>query len=112
MSTILAEVHAMGGYESSGERPWVDGLTIPQVLSRTAARYGNHDALVFPQLDLRWSFSKFAERVDQIARGLLAIGIQQGEHVALWATNVPEWVVLQFATARIGAVLVTINPAS
>ena len=93
------------------ETPWVDGLTIPQVLTRTAAEHGNRDALVFPQLNLRWSYREFAERVDRAARGLFAIGIQRGEHVAIWATNVPEWVVVQFATARIGAVLVTINPA-
>ena len=54
---------------------------------------------------------EFLNQVDQAARGLLALGIQPGEHVAIWATNVPEWVVLQFATARIGAVLVNINPA-
>ena len=93
------------------EKPWVDGLTIPQALARTVGEHGHRDALVFPQLNLRWSYRDFAERVDRAARGLLAIGIQRGEHVAIWATNVPEWVVLQFATARIGAVLVTINPA-
>lgn len=92
-------------------RPWVDGLTIPEVLAHTVAQHGDLDALVFPQRDLRWSYREFARHVDQIARGLLAIGIGKGDHVAIWATNVPEWVVLQFATARIGAVLVTINPA-
>lgn len=101
----------MGGTTTSNGKPWVDGLTIPQVLARTVSKHGSRDALVFPQIDLRWSYREFSERVDLAARGLLAIGIQRGEHVAIWATNVPEWVVLQFATARIGAVLVTINPA-
>ena len=91
--------------------PWVDGLTIGEVLLRTANRYPDHDALVFPQLQLRMSYGEFLAGVHRAARGLLALGIQAGEHVAVWATNVPEWVVLQFATARIGAVLVTINPA-
>jgi fatty-acyl-CoA synthase len=91
--------------------PWVDGLTIPQVLSRTVQRFGERDALVFPQLGLRLTYREFADQIDQTSRGLLALGIRQGEHVAIWATNVPEWVVLQFATAQIGAVLVTINPA-
>jgi len=91
--------------------PWVEGRTMPQVLQATAQRFGDHDALVFPALGLRVSYREFAEQVDQAARGLLAIGIKQGEHVAVWATNVPHWVVLQFATARIGAVLVNINPA-
>ena len=91
--------------------PWVEGKTIGDVLAATVAAHGDHDALVFPQLDFRLSYRQFAERVEQAARGLLALGIRPGEHVAVWATNVPQWVVLQFATARIGAVLVTINPA-
>src|SRR5262245_33764046 len=91
--------------------PWVDGLTIGQVLAETARRHPDREALVFPQLGCRWTWRQFAEQVDAAARGLLALGIQTGEHVALWATNVPEWVLLQFATARIGAVLVNINPA-
>jgi fatty-acyl-CoA synthase len=88
-----------------------DGLTIPQALDRTVQRFGDRDALVFPQLGLRWSYAEFARQVNQAARGLLALGIRHGEHVAIWATNVPQWVVTQFATAQIGAVLVTINPA-
>jgi fatty-acyl-CoA synthase len=91
--------------------PWVDGLTIGQVLAETARRYPDRDALVFPQLGRRWTWRQFSADVDAAARGLLALGIQTGEHVALWATNVPAWVLLQFATARIGAVLVNINPA-
>ena len=62
-------------------------------------------------IGLRLSYREFARTVDDAARGLLALGIGSGEHVAIWATNVPQWVMLQFATARIGAVLVTINPA-
>ncbi|MBM4000004.1 MAG: AMP-binding protein [Planctomycetes bacterium] len=95
----------------SDARPWVDGLTIGQVLDRTAEARGGADAVAFPRLSLRWSWSEFARRVDAAAAGLLGIGIGRGEHVAIWATNVPEWIVLQFATARIGAVLVTINPS-
>src|SRR5262245_17550486 len=91
--------------------PWVDSLTLGQVLAETARRHANHEALVFPQLNRRWTWRQFAADVDAAARGLLALGIKTGEHVALWATNVPEWVLLQFATARIGAVLVNINPA-
>jgi fatty-acyl-CoA synthase len=91
--------------------PWVEGLTIPQVLRETARRYADHDALAFPALGLRMSYNEFSRQVDLAARGLVALGIAPGEHVAIWATNVPEWVVLQFAAARIGAVLVNINPA-
>jgi fatty-acyl-CoA synthase len=95
----------------TNQRPWVDGLTIGQALARTAAEHGGGDALVFPGLGLRLDYREFNARVDEAARGLLALGIGKADHVAIWATNVPEWVVLQFATARIGAVLVTINPA-
>jgi fatty-acyl-CoA synthase len=91
--------------------PWVDGLTIGQVLAETARRHADREAVVFPQLGRRWTWRQFAADVDAAARGLIALGIKTGEHVALWATNVPEWVLLQFATARIGAVLVNINPA-
>jgi fatty-acyl-CoA synthase len=91
--------------------PWVDGLTIGAVLRQTAARNPSRDALVFPQFNVRQNWREFDGAVDQAARALLALGIAKGEHVALWATNWPQWVVLQFATARIGAVLVTVNPA-
>ncbi|MHB1035873.1 MAG: AMP-binding protein [Pirellulales bacterium] len=90
---------------------WVDGLTIGQALERTVERFGDGEALVIPSCDLRLSYQEFNRRVREAAKGLLALGIRRGQHVAVWATNVPEWLVLQFAAARIGAVLVTINPA-
>ena len=93
------------------ETPWVDGLLIGQVLDETAGRDPDHEAVVFPQLDWRLSFGQLRDRVSDVARGLIALGIERGQHVGVWATNVPEWILLQLATARIGAVLVTINPA-
>jgi fatty-acyl-CoA synthase len=95
----------------TAKSPWVEGQTIGQVLAATAQRFEGQEALVFPQLGRRWTWRQFAADVDAAARGLVALGIQRGEHVAIWATNVPEWVLLQFATAKIGAVLVNINPA-
>src|SRR5262245_16278722 len=91
--------------------PWLAGLTIPRVLDWTIERFGQRDALVFPRLGLRLGYAQFSDQIDRVARGLLALGVRAGEHVAIWSTNVPQWVTLQFATARIGAVLVTINPA-
>ena len=82
----------------TSQTPWVDGLTIGQALQETARRYPNQDALVFPQQDLTLSWSELSTQIDQAAKALLAMGIQKGEHVAIWATNVPQWVVLQFAT--------------
>lgn len=94
-----------------GEKPWLDGWTIGQVLRETARRYPHQDAMVFCDPSLRWSWAELDRSVDQIARSLLAIGLTRGDHFGVWATNVPEWVLIQFATARIGVVLVTINPS-
>ncbi len=82
--------------------PWVDNLTIGQMLKRTAQRVGSRDALVFPQALFRATWAEFDAAVDHVARGLLALGFQKGEHFGVWSTNWPEWVILQFATARIG----------
>ncbi len=61
-------------------------------------------------LDIRWSYAEFRERVNVVARGLMALGLQKGEHIAVWAANLPEWVLLEFAAAKAGLVLVTVNP--
>jgi fatty-acyl-CoA synthase len=94
-----------------GDHPWVEGLTFGQALVCTVERFGDHDALVFPWLNHRRSYVEFQAEVRTAARALIALGVQHGEHVGIWATSWPQWVVLQFATAHIGAVLVNINPA-
>ena len=91
--------------------PWVDGLTIGEVLRKTATRCADRDALVFPALGLRWSWAELDRRVDRVASALIKLGVKQGEHIGIWSMNCPEWVVIQFAAARIGAVLVNVNPA-
>jgi fatty-acyl-CoA synthase len=91
--------------------PWVDGQTFGRVLAATADRVADQDALIFPQLGYRRTYSQFRADVDECARALIALGIQHGENVGIWATNWPQWVILEFATATIGAVLVNINPA-
>ncbi|MEQ1828541.1 MAG: AMP-binding protein [Pirellula sp.] len=91
--------------------PWLNELSIGQVLRETACKFPNQDAVVFCGLGWRRSWSEFDREVDQVARSLLAIGFRRGDHFGVWATNVPEWVLLQFATARIGVILVTINPS-
>ena len=93
------------------EVPWVDGLTIGQVLAETSRKFPAREALVFPQSSRRMNYTQFAAEVRDVAKGLLALGIKPGEHVGIWATNLPEWTLLQFGAASIGAVLVTINPA-
>lgn len=84
-------------------------FTVGGLLKETARRFPHNDALVYPEHDLRLSYQQFDQLTDRVAKGLFRLGIRKGDHVSLWATNVPEWVVLQFATAKIGAVLVTIN---
>ncbi|MBS0264490.1 MAG: AMP-binding protein [Planctomycetes bacterium] len=89
----------------------MEGITIGNMLRQTARRHGSRPALKFRQFDYVRTYAEFDCEVDQVARALLAMGIVKGEHVAVWATNWPQWVLLQFATARIGAVMVTVNPA-
>jgi fatty-acyl-CoA synthase len=91
--------------------PWVDGLTVGEVLRRTATRCPDRDAVVFPALGLRWSWAELDRRVDVVASALIGLGVEPGEHVGIWSMNAPEWVVTQFAVGRIGAVLVNVNPA-
>ncbi len=91
--------------------PWVEGRTLAEVLAVTASRHGDRDALVFPRLGYRRSYTEFHADVREGARGLLALGVERGEHVGIWATNWPQWVVTQFAAAYVGAVLVNVNPA-
>ena len=85
--------------------------TLGDLLDRQAARFGDRDALVHIEHGVRYTYAEFHAECDRVAKGLIALGIQKGEHVGIWATNYAEWVVAQFATAKIGAVLVTINPA-
>ncbi|CCK81969.1 AMP-binding protein [Desulfobacula toluolica] len=84
-------------------------LTLGQILDQTAARFPDNDAVVYVDRDFRLTYRQFNSLVDEVARGLMALGIQKGEKVAVWATNIPFWVALQFATAKIGAVLLTVN---
>jgi fatty-acyl-CoA synthase len=97
--------------KSRQQRPWVEGLTIGAALRKTSERFPDNDATVFRQAGVRMTWAEFDRAVDRIARGLLALGLRHGDRFGVWSTNWPEWVLLQFATARIGVVLVTINPA-
>ncbi|MEG2253009.1 MAG: AMP-binding protein, partial [Clostridia bacterium] len=83
--------------------------TLPGLLRRNAERLPQNDCIVAPEFDVRWSWREFDRRTNVIARGLYAMGIRKGDHVAIWATNTPEWPLIQFASAKLGAVLVTVN---
>ena len=89
----------------------VEGLTVGGLLDLVAERRPDDEALVYPDRGLRYTYREFNEVVDECARALMALGLEKGDRVAVWGQNVPEWVTLQFATGKMGAVLVTINPA-
>ncbi|MDE9365072.1 AMP-binding protein [Luteipulveratus sp. YIM 133132] len=87
------------------------GDTIGTNLLRTVSAHADRDALVDRPSERRWTYAELLRDVDALAKGLLAQGISKGDRVGIWAPNCPEWVLLQYATARIGAVLVCVNPA-
>jgi len=82
------------------------------VLDAAASSYPDQDALVVRHQNLRFSYRQFLEQVDLVAGGLLRLGVQKGDRFAIWATNCAEWLFTQFAAAKIGAILVNVNPAN
>jgi fatty-acyl-CoA synthase len=85
--------------------------TIGACLERISAEHPGREALVVRHQNIRWTFAEYKARIDELAAGLLAIGIEPGDRVGIWAPNRVEWCLTQFATARIGAIMVCINPA-
>jgi len=70
----------------------------------------DHEFVVYPDRDLRWTYRDFDERTDNLAKGLLAIGMKPGDHLGVWARNIPDWLTFMYATAKVGIVMVTVNP--
>ena len=91
-------------------KPLLD-QTIGNTLTRVAGKHPAREALVACHQDVRWSYAELLQRVDALAAGLLALGFVPGDRVGIWAPNCAEWTLTQFATARAGLILVTINPA-
>lgn len=83
--------------------------TVGKLLETTAMVYGEREAVVYPELNLRYTYKEFEQLCREAAKGFMSLGINKGEHVAIWASNKPEWLISQFATAKMGAVLVTVN---
>ena len=86
-------------------------LTIGDQLDATAAAYPGHEALVDVPRGLRWTYTELVSDVARVARGLLAHGVEVGDRVGIWSPNCAEWTLVQLATAKIGAILVNLNPA-
>jgi fatty-acyl-CoA synthase len=87
------------------------GQTIGASFDRTVATWGDRPGLIVRQQGIRWTYRELGEKVDALAAGLVALGLQPGDRVGIWSPNNAEWVVTQFATAKAGLILVNINPA-
>ncbi|AVB75835.1 AMP-binding protein [Methanococcus maripaludis] len=85
--------------------------TIGEFFEKQAQKDPDREFLVYPDRNLRFTYKEFDERTDLLAKGLLEIGIKKGDHIGIWARNVPDWLTFMFATAKIGVVLVTVNTA-
>ena len=104
MLTALSYVHGAVDTPLLGE-------TLGAAFDRAVARHGDRPGLVVRQQSIRWNYRELGERVTAFATGLLALGMQPGDRAAIWAPNCAEWVIAQFATAKVGIILVNINPA-
>jgi fatty-acyl-CoA synthase len=87
------------------------GETICENLERTIARVPDAEALVSCHQDIRWTYAELGDRIDRLASGMLAAGLEKGDRVGVWGPNVAEWALTQYATAKLGVILVNINPA-
>ncbi|MCL2600741.1 MAG: AMP-binding protein [Treponema sp.] len=85
--------------------------TVSRVLREKAKANPDHDFIVYADRNLRFTYAEFDRRVDELAKGFLAMGLKKGDHVGMWATNVPDWNTVMFACARLGLVFITVNTA-
>ncbi len=106
----IRPVGGLSHVKGSTDRPLIEA-TVPAFLKECVRRYGVRPAAVFSQTGERWTYAEFAERVDRFAAGLLSLGLYKGDRIGIWSPNRPEWLSAQFATARIGLILVNVNPA-
>ncbi|MBR6011824.1 MAG: AMP-binding protein [Methanomicrobium sp.] len=102
---------AMMSYASGLSDVPLIGETIGEMLERIARQYPENEALVSIEQGIRWQYSEFLEKVDELALALMSLDVKKGDRVAIWAMNYAEWVLVQFATAKCGAIMVNINPA-
>ena len=106
----MAHTEAHSYVRGTADSPLSD-LTIGALLAETAARFPERLAVVFREQGVRWSWKEFAKEIEAFATGLQELGLRKGDRVGIWSPNRAEWLVTQFATARLGLVLVNINPA-
>jgi fatty-acyl-CoA synthase len=109
MERIMDNV-ALSYATNPGTKPLLED-TIAENFLKTVTRFGDREALVDRASGRRWTYSELASDVDAVAHGLLDLGLSKGDRVGIWAPNCAEWTLVQYATARIGVILVNINPA-
>ena len=97
-------------FSATSDKPLVYE-TIGACFDRTADRFGDRDGLIVRHQGIKWTYGEYRREVDRFAAGLLSLGIKKGDRVGIWAPNCAEWSITQFATAKLGALLVCINPA-
>src|SRR5437660_3631949 len=100
-----------GSYVSGTSDAPLIGATIGEKIDEGRELWGDHEALVSPSHGVRLSWRQLADQVDALAAGLLALGLERGDRIGVWSLNRPEWTLTQFAAAKAGLILVTINPA-
>jgi fatty-acyl-CoA synthase len=105
------QAHLETSYFKGADSPPLIDITIGDYLDEIAARFPDREALVSRHQGIRWTWGEYLCEVERLARGFLALGIGPGDRVGIWAPNCFEWCLTQFATAKIGAILVCINPA-
>ena len=101
----------MESYAAGETTPPLLEETIGANFERTVAAHGDREALVEVATGRRWTYAELDRDVDALARGLIAAGIAKGDRVGIWAPNCAEWTIVQYATAKVGAILVNVNPA-
>ncbi|MBN1194471.1 MAG: AMP-binding protein [Methanomicrobiaceae archaeon] len=100
-----------GSYASGISTTPLMGLTIGEMLKRICDSYPDTEAVVSVEQNIRYTYREFLGKVEEVARGLMALDVEKGDRVGIWAMNYAEWVVVQFASAKIGAIMVNLNPA-
>ncbi|HEY1391889.1 MAG TPA: AMP-binding protein [Methylibium sp.] len=109
-ASSLAPIGGLSQVQGAIDAP-LSSLTVAGLLADTVGRYADRPAVVFREQGVRWSWREFAAEVDAFASGLRVLGLKPGDRLGIWSPNRVEWLVTQFATARIGVILVNINPA-
>ena len=105
------QIEMSKSYTSGTSQVPLLGTTIGDLFDQTVEKYANHEGLVVTHQNIRWTYKQLQQQVDDCAKALIAMNIKKGDRVGIWSPNRSEWLIIQLATAKIGAILVNINPS-